>query len=144
MKRVFSPVVCLAPLLSSLLTGQGPAPPASFEVADVHVTAPGTASGGTYLPGHIELHGITLLDLIGEAWQMDSDMVVGGPAWLNTNKYDVIAKPPATVTTFETLGPMLQALLAERFKLVVRRKNQDQRICADSRQEGPQNDARRG
>jgi uncharacterized protein (TIGR03435 family) len=127
MKRVLTGV-CLALLLSGPLNGQTPATPTSFELADVHVTAPGTASGGTYLPGRIEVHGATLLELISQAWQIDPDMVVGGPAWLNTNKYDVIAKTPAGTANFDSIGVMVQTLLAERFKLVVRKENRDQPV----------------
>jgi len=60
-----------------------------------------------------------MLDLIKTAYRVDADTVFGGPSWLDWDRFDVIAKvPPATSS--ETVGLMLQALLADRFKLVVR------------------------
>ena len=59
-----------------------------------------------------------MLDLIKTAYGVDPDIVVGGPAWLDFDHFDVIAKaPPATSP--ETIKLMLQALLADRFKLVI-------------------------
>jgi len=59
-----------------------------------------------------------MLDLIKTAYGVDADLVFGGPSWLEWDRFDVTAKyavntPPATVKL------MLQALLADRFKLVV-------------------------
>jgi uncharacterized protein (TIGR03435 family) len=48
---------------------------------------------------------------------VDDDKVLGGPTWLEMDRFDVIAKAPAN-TTPETLKLMLQSLLADRFKLV--------------------------
>jgi uncharacterized protein (TIGR03435 family) len=61
----------------------------------------------------------TMLDLIATAYDLDRDRVLGGPSWLETDRFDVIGKMPAG-TLPETTRPMLQALLAERFKLVIR------------------------
>ncbi len=60
----------------------------------------------------------TLVDLIRTAYDVDADKVVGGPNWLETDRFDVIALAPAT-TTLETARLMHQSLLADRFKLVV-------------------------
>ena len=45
--------------------------------------------------GRAEIRGATLLDLISDAYSVDSKMVVGGPNWLNTDRFDIIAKAPA-------------------------------------------------
>jgi hypothetical protein len=57
--------ICLVILLPEQLPGQSKTP--AFEVADVHVSPPGTRQGdGGFMPGgRIELHGATMLDLIG-------------------------------------------------------------------------------
>ena len=61
-----------------------------------------------------------MVDLISVAYGMESDKVVGGPNWLDWDRFDVFAKaPPAT--TQENLKLMVQNLLADRFKLVVRK-----------------------
>ena len=99
-----------------------------FEVADIHPSArttgirlPGINSemrGGFTRDGRYELHAATMADLIGVAWGLDIFKVVGGPAWVDHDRFEVIAKIPVGTTT-ETLRAMLQALLVERFGLVV-------------------------
>jgi uncharacterized protein (TIGR03435 family) len=101
--------------------GQAEAP-LKFEAADVHSSAkaalamslpPGPARGGRY-----EARNATMVDLVRIAYGFDADKILGGPSWLEMHRYDVIAKLPAG-TTLETQKLMLQALLQERFKLVV-------------------------
>ena len=53
------------------------------------------------------------------AWRAPSWKIVGGPAWLDYEKYDVAATLP--VGSSQDQAPlMLQTLLAERFHLVIR------------------------
>ena len=66
--------------------------------------------------GRYEIHSATMVDLIRIAWGYDADKILSGPNWLEMNRYDVIAKVPADAT-LETTAPMLQSLLAERFRL---------------------------
>jgi len=95
----------------------------TFDVADVHVSARATnpytyVSGGVLRGGRYDLRKATMLDLIRIAWGVVPDRVLGGPNWLELDRFDVIAKaPPATSP--ETVKLMLQALLADRFKLVL-------------------------
>ena len=51
-------------------------------------------------------------DLIGTAWGVDADKVVGGPDWLDSDRFDVRA--PST----EALPVLLRKILTERFQLV--------------------------
>ena len=60
-----------------------------------------------------------MLDLIAIAWGVDPDTVFGGPAWLQWDRFDIVAKAPPD-TSRQNLRLMLQALLADRFGLVVR------------------------
>jgi uncharacterized protein (TIGR03435 family) len=115
---------CLAILLSSIALGQSKTP--TFEVADVHLSPPGTRGedGGFFPGGRVELHGSTMLDLISDAFEIDSDYVVGGPYWLHTDRFDIIAKAPAG-TKEESLTPMLKALLVDRFHLVAHEDKKD-------------------
>ncbi len=60
-----------------------------------------------------------MIHLVTTAWNLKATgFVGGGPSWLAWNRYDIMAKVPPG-TTLETARPMLQNLLAERFKLVV-------------------------
>lgn len=64
----------------------------------------------------------TLLGLITIAWNVDNDRIIGLPKFADTDHFDIIADPPASVTRpldNETVRRMLQALLADRFALAV-------------------------
>jgi uncharacterized protein (TIGR03435 family) len=94
-----------------------------FDLADVHVSATprwfAQNNGGLVRDGRYINRDATMLNLIEAAWSVSEDTVAGGPSWLDTDLYDVIAKIPDG-TTPATARLMLQALLAERFGLVVR------------------------
>ena len=61
--------------------------------------------------------GGTLVDLIRIAYGYDSDKILGGPNWLEMDRFDIAAKVPEGSNP-ETLKQMMQALLQDRFKLV--------------------------
>jgi uncharacterized protein (TIGR03435 family) len=95
----------------------------SFDAADVHPSADATnpytyMSGGVLRGERYDLRKTTMLDLIRIAWEFDPDAIVGGPNWLELDRFDVNAKAPPS-TPPETIRLMLRALLADRFKLVV-------------------------
>jgi uncharacterized protein (TIGR03435 family) len=73
--------------------------------------------GGVY-----EMRGATMVDLIGKAYGVDTDKVFGGPSWIEYDRFDLRAKMPANSTP-ETARRMLQALLADRFKLVAKQED---------------------
>ena len=60
--------------------------------------------------GKYELRRATMVDLIRTAYGVEADKVVGGPHWLEMDRFDIIAKTPSP-TTPDTVKPMLQALL---------------------------------
>lgn len=66
-----------------------------------------------------ELRNATLVDLIGIAWDAGPNDILGGPAWLDTDRFDLIASAPwgSHATTRKR---MLQQLLRARFALKVR------------------------
>jgi uncharacterized protein (TIGR03435 family) len=112
-------------VIAALAFGQNPRTAPSFQIADVHVSPRVSDSlriqnlqGGVFRAGRYEIHNAAMLDLIKIAYGVDPDLVVGGPAWLEFDHFDVIAKAP-TATSPETIKMMLQALLADRFQLVV-------------------------
>ena len=93
-----------------------------FEIADVHVspTARGFAQnfGGVLRSGRYVNRDATMLNLIVEAYGVAEDGLSGGPGWIGSDLFDVIAKIPDG-TTQATAKVMLQNLLTERFKLVI-------------------------
>ena len=127
MMRIFV-WICVVALLSGPVFGQSAASP-SFDVADVHVSAKSNnpnMRGGALRGDRYELRNATMVDLIRTAYSVDADKVLGGPNWLELDRFDVIAKAPAS-TSAATVKQMLQSLLADRFKLVV---HQDTRALA--------------
>ena len=95
-------------------------PSRSFEIADVHV-APHVLrpfmDGPNLIGDRYTIHQASMLDLIGAAYNLDAGNVQGGPSWLDWDRYEIVAKAPAT-TSKADLRLMLQALLKERFNLV--------------------------
>jgi uncharacterized protein (TIGR03435 family) len=100
----------------------------TFEIADVHTSAPGTRQmDGGFMPGgRVELRGATMVNLVAAAYGVDDEeFVVGGPNWLNTNRYDIIAKAPAGAVSEEKLQGMLLALLEQRFHLIAHKDKRE-------------------
>jgi uncharacterized protein (TIGR03435 family) len=119
MKRVFT-WPAMAALCCGSAFGQS-----AFEIADVHVSPHSNnpaMRGGIVRAGQYELRTATMLDLIGRAYDINATNIAGGPSWIETDRFDVIAKVPPN-TTPEALRLMLQKLLAARFQLVVHNDN---------------------
>lgn len=107
-------------LLSAAVFGQ-PQPQPVFEASDVRAAAPTRFSfmRGPFVRGdRYELRNASMLDLVSTAYGLEPDYIWSGPSWLEMDRFDISAKVPANGTK-ETWKPMLQALLADRFKLVV-------------------------
>jgi uncharacterized protein (TIGR03435 family) len=83
-------------LLSLLTIALSLAQPTKFDIADVHVspTARGFAQnfGGVLREGRYVNRDATLLSLIAAAYGVSEDDIAGGPGWLNSDLFDVIAK----------------------------------------------------
>jgi uncharacterized protein (TIGR03435 family) len=113
-----------------------PVAPTEFEVADIKPSDPNAAGpgrGGGFLPGgRLDLKGITLRDLIVIAWDTLPHLVVGGPKFVESDRFDVVAKAPAQSLTggpamsgprgqppvdIDALRLMLKALIVDRFRL---------------------------
>jgi uncharacterized protein (TIGR03435 family) len=96
----------------------------TFEVASIKSAAPqamarleGSVNGGpgTSAPGRIQFTDMPLKVLIMRAYDVQN-FQVSGPSWMDTQRFDVIAKVPDDATK-EDARIMLQNLLADRFKL---------------------------
>jgi len=126
MSRAFVGIGFLAVLFPAAF-GQAPASPPRFEIADVRVspradwvkTPAHALQGGFLAAGRYDLRRATMLDLIRTAYAVDADKVFGGPSWLDYDRFDIVAKA-APGTRPATLRLMLQSLLADRFRLVVK------------------------
>src|SRR5438105_12080381 len=118
--------------LSGLVYSQTPEKLPSFEAADVHASPknpnPNVQSlGGFVRGGRYQFRNATMLDLIASAYGMEPEKVLSGPSWLETDRFDILAKTPANATN-ATARLMLRSLLADRFKLAIH--NEDKPMTA--------------
>ena len=68
--------------------------------------------------GRVECHNATLRQLIAAAYDVDIELVTGGPAWLDTERFDLSAK---TAPAFrDNLLKLVRNLLGSRFQLTLR------------------------
>ena len=116
--------VLAAAVLTAFTAAQStnPPKPPAFEVASVK---PNTSGDGRVLMmpqpgGRLNLVNVPLRLLIRNAYRVQDFQIVGGPDWLGTARFDVVAKAEGGNPSQEELQLMLRSLLADRFKLVVR------------------------
>ena len=62
--------------------------------------------------------------------------ITGGPAWLDTQSFDIDARAAGTPSEEMMQGPMLQALLEDRFQLRVHRETRNVPVYALTAQQG--------
>ena len=93
-----------------------------FELADVHVSTTSHAFAVNY--GVILRNGryidrdVSMISLVSAAYgNMAMENIYGGPGWVQSDLFDVIAKVPEG-TTMAQASLMLRSLLEDRFKLV--------------------------
>jgi len=110
-----------------LAIGQSPEAAPKFEAADVHGSEKTSSLVmRTVAPraGRYEVRNATMVDLIRIAHGFDPDKILGGPNWLELDRFDVIAKVPGEATA-ESVKPLLRTLLEERFQLKVHKDNHE-------------------
>jgi uncharacterized protein (TIGR03435 family) len=93
----------------------------AFTIADVHASPhrkDAYPSGGQLRSGRYFVRQASMVDLISMAYGMEDAKVLGGPSWLDNDRFDIFATAPAT-TSSDDVKLMLRSLLADRFKLVL-------------------------
>lgn len=103
-----------------------------FDVVSIkpNVSPPGSGGGIRTLPdGTVIMTNQPLRSMILAASPVQSREVVGLPSWMNTDRYDLTAKPPSG-STREQRARMWQALFAERMKLVAHVEQQERATFA--------------
>ena len=94
----------------------------AYEVVSVKVSdSPSTGIGGDPFirsGGTISIRNVTLHWLVAMAYELPNYRLEGGPAWIDTLRYNVDAKPSSRVSRPVALQ-MMQSLLADRFRLQV-------------------------
>ncbi len=105
----------------------------AFEVVTIKPDDPDHPKGKSFLVrnGTISLTGVSLHDLLVFGYGIHPRQVSGGPAWLDTDKFEVVGKSdtegqPST----KQLGIMLQKLLADRFQLTIHHDKKELTVFA--------------
>jgi len=112
---------------------------AVFEVAAVkpNKSGPGPVRIQTSPGGRFTATNVTVKNLIQFAYRLQPFQVVGGPDWLNSNRFDIVAKGDESddgnqfLTDQQSERPSrvqqrVQSLLADRFRLMVRTETTEQ------------------
>lgn len=130
--------------------GQSTDEPLRFEVASVKPCKEEPATDGqrrreyTYSPGRVTIQCLTLERIIFFAYAGvgnlsnpllnvspgDSNQVRGGAGWIRSDRFTIEATSPEGVKRTVMMGPMLRALLQERFQLKTHRETEEVALYA--------------
>jgi uncharacterized protein (TIGR03435 family) len=124
------------PQVRAQSTQTSDAPLPSFEVASIKPDRSGRSGGVDVTPpGIFNADAITARELVAYAFALRAFQVSGGPGWTGSDRYDVEAKAgDSQIEALRRLPPeqmgkqmdlMIQALLADRFKLKVTHTTRD-------------------
>ncbi len=124
-------------LAAQTVPGQTGGAPPSFEVASIKPSAPLNAamlaSGQMHLGvktdgARVDIGLLPLSSLISVAYGLKPDEF-SGPDWMGAQRWDILAKMPDNASAGQ-VPEMLQALLAERFKLKTHRESREHAVYA--------------
>jgi uncharacterized protein (TIGR03435 family) len=127
MRRLVAVAALLVPI--ALNGAQTPLP--MFEVASVKPNKSGTTQANIGMPPNgVNLVNLPLRGIIQLFFQINQPTkVIGIPDWTITERFDINARAAGPITADER-RLMMQALLADRFKLVARKEKRELTILA--------------
>lgn len=141
----FAALIAGGAALAAQAPPPAPEPPPggwAFEVASIK---PNNSGDGRVMmqmqPGQLRATNVSLQLLIRNAYQLQDFQISGGPSWMASERFDIIAKmpegvpltpgpPPAAGGPPTPMQQMMRRLLAERFKLAVHNETKDSPIFA--------------
>lgn len=134
----------VALLLTVITCAAQPAP--KFDVAainpcqDANAGRRGKGGTGTWSPGRLTVNCQTVMSLIQRAYVNFAYgrvhiwppllAIEGGPAWINSTSFQIEAKSEGSEGKGMMNGPMLQALLEDRFRLRIHRETREMPVYA--------------
>jgi uncharacterized protein (TIGR03435 family) len=100
--------------------------PRKFEVASIKPSAPDSGTETRRYPGgRFTATGVTLKRLIQRGYEVQDFQIDGGPKWVNSERYDVVAKAGENLGLDPQIDSLIQALLADRFQLKFHRETRE-------------------
>ncbi len=116
--------LAIAPFSSPSVAWQAPTAPA-FEAASVRFVRTGGGSANPIIdPGRFRCPAIAPMHLLRMAYKLKPYQIVGGPAWLEEDRYAINAKAESPAD-LDQMRLMLRGLLIERFKLSFHRETKE-------------------
>jgi uncharacterized protein (TIGR03435 family) len=116
--------VCAVLVFLAIALAYGEAPPA-FEVASVKPIrdySPIATMDGDISHGRLTLNNAHIKQMIAVAYQIQYVRIEGGPGWIDSDQFQIVARAEDPATPDEEVRVMLQSLLAERFQLKIHRE----------------------
>lgn len=127
---------------SSAQNATAAAPAMEYEVSTIKAYKPGTGEGPGMMrvgimsaPDAFTASGATLQMLVAQAYGIQNFQIVGAPDWFNNDRFEISAKMESSVADAlakmsqddrtQARQKMLQALLADRFKLTIHRETKE-------------------
>ena len=94
--------------------------PLTFAVATIKPSAPDAVAATQIRGNRFVTQGTTFVDVFKYAYNVHPEQVVGGPEWLRTKKFDILADPETEKRpSSDQMKAMVQQLLVGRFHLVM-------------------------
>lgn len=122
MAAIAGPLVVglLNPPRSRAQTPAGDSSSKKFEAASIKPGDPNERMAQIMMApgGRVNIKNLPVRNLIMMAYQLRDFQVTGGPDWMRTDRYDIVAKSDDENVTPEQSREMMQNLLKERFQLV--------------------------
>jgi uncharacterized protein (TIGR03435 family) len=121
---------CSGLCLPALLIAQ--APPA-FDVAAIKPNHSGAVGEQVrfYPPsGRVTMTNVTVKRMIQNAYQLHDQQIAGGPDWITSEHFDIVADSEAANLSPQDRWMMVRALLADRFKLKMHAEPREQPVFA--------------
>jgi len=125
--------------------GQTEAPRPQFDVASIKLNPDcGNRAGrgggqNPFSTGRLNMECVTLERLIQLAYGTFADgaspnmqmlQITGGQGWVQSEYYDLAAKAEGAARVEQMMGPMMQTLLEDRFKLKIHRESKEMAVYA--------------
>ena len=106
--------------------------PMAFEVASIKPSNPDRPGKLFTVKGRqVITINTTANDLITFAYELHARQLVGGPSWMESDKYDVTGQPEGQgLPDMKQLRALMRQLLTDRFKLTFHRENRELPVYA--------------
>lgn len=131
-RSIVSSIAACLPAVSLYAQTQPKPTPAILEVASVRQHSGAREFSDLSTSGtKVTVSALTLAEVIANAYSLRNDQIIGGPRWIAADLYDITTKAEGTSPlTGEQSRQLLQAVLADRFRLECHRETRESSVYA--------------